>query len=143
SLPPLALGTLPISVEIVEVPNPATWAEGIFALESEDGHGLLLVVSRGRLYLAPREPDAIPASQEIGTYSEETRFWRFRPDGAVIHAETSPDGVSWTTRGQASSAPFQKGVFVRLGGGTWQSEAAPGAFAVTNLNGGAPAVPFC
>lgn len=128
-----------MSIHVIEVPNPATAADGdmIFNL-TRDGANYIRVVYEAGLLYAQYVADGVRTTIDFMPYDEVAMaYWQLREAGGIIYFETSQDGITFT--------PFASFdwtlVFASLDNGNvdfecfcYQDETDPGNFIIDDFN---------
>lgn len=120
-------------VEVPQVANPATTAETQFIVEPNESNKIVIGVTGGSLQLRHRVND-VNSDEYIPYDAEAMRWWRIREAAGMVHLETSPDGLDWTTRRSFAVAFNLNELEVILQAGTWEAVANPGVARFDNLN---------
>jgi hypothetical protein len=91
----------------------------------------------GFLYMDTHNSAGTQVTRKMITFNPTThRYWALEESAGQVRFQTSPDGVSWTTREtQPITFPFEN-ARVALGGGTYKPESSPGTVQFNRLNDG-------
>ncbi len=120
-------------VEVVEVGTGVGDVETAFMLSLDVALAYRMGVYQTTLYLDEYRGSA-PASRVTRAFDPVLdRWWRFRDAGASIELETSPDGLTWTTKNSRPSVSAPSAVSVSLIGGTYAPTPSPGTARFDNL----------
>ncbi|MCC6558094.1 MAG: hypothetical protein IT372_34535, partial [Polyangiaceae bacterium] len=102
--------------------NPAAYA----AMSAELGPGRRIAIEQRGTLLWSRLVDVVSDNSDVTNYDPvQHRFWQIREASGTLTWETSPDGVTWTTRKTAPTPGFAGTVHVALAAGADQPIAAP------------------
>jgi hypothetical protein len=121
-----------VSIELVGVPNPLTFAEGGLTMQLDIAHRYQIFTTAGLLIfrLANEGDNDTSTAFDPGQH----RFLRLRDAGGTIAWETSSDRATWITHRTVLQAFPTTSVSVYVFGGTFQQEsAAPGTAQFDNL----------
>ena len=111
-------GTARVEVE------PASQDIGVetdFSIDLDATSGFSMSAYANRLHLVVHSSGGVSNSIAIDYDTVNHRFWQFRHDpvGGTMELETSPDGMTWTSRRSAALSRAPTGVTVSLLAGTY------------------------
>lgn len=128
----------------VDVPQVLTAAAGTWdaavAIEADANNKYDIVFARtgsGVLMTFRRRVAGVTTAVVTLPYTASTRYVRLRHNSgaATMQFDTSPDSLTWTTRGTTAATIAPTGVRVVLNAGTFTSTPAPGVFVFGPING--------
>lgn len=122
-----------IYVEVPQVTNQATTAECTFALEIDEFNRVLITQSAGLINFIRETLDQQDRTS-IAYSATAHRWWRFRESSGTVYFETSPDGVTWTTRKSTGDTVPLSNIQVIIEAGTYESVTNPGKCQFDNFN---------
>ncbi len=131
-----ALRDAHVSVEVVEVPNPAGTANTGFSF-GVDGTFVGFEQSSGQLRLLTAVDWVYDVRATLSYDSVAHRYWRLREAAGELFWETSADGASWTVRSPPTPTPSALAVDgggVSLDVSNPFSDPAPGQARFDNVN---------
>jgi hypothetical protein len=121
------------SVEGVQMPTANNWGEMFFTV-TDGSYIALFGYSYGRMVARTETVSHTNRSTTLPSYDPAAdRFWRMRSEGAEMVWETSPDGTSWNERRRDTNPVNMSAVWLKLYGGTFDSQPNPGVATYDNL----------
>lgn len=121
-------------VELVQLPNPASFANAFFTLVN-GGDWYRFMYENGVLYLQQSVAGVTSGAAPLAYDSTQHRHWRIRHDllTDLLYWETSGDGVMWVTRHSAARQNSITSLRAELYVRTWRLEQSPGAAEFDNF----------
>lgn len=119
-----------VSVEIVKIPNPETFAEAGLAVQTDGTHRYSMFAVAGAIVM--RWQDGGSNMDTSISFDATTRFWRIRHLGGSILYETSQTGAAatWISRRTVAVGLPVTGLHINLFAGTYQTEPMPPGTAI-------------
>jgi hypothetical protein len=131
-------------VEVSEMVDTSTNAAAEFVVTNGWVDYLEFFQIGGVLYFKAWRADAVTTEAEVAYDPLAHRWWQFRDEAGTTYWETSPDGLTWTTRLTAPTPDLATHAEVWMSAYTSPGISNPGRVVWDNLNGGEPAAePFC
>jgi hypothetical protein len=132
---PYDLTNSEVRVELVRAPLRHASVEAyLIVLNTAGTYYLKFIVLNGTL-IASQWLNGTLDDRTLGTYDPAVHRWlRLRETNGVVHYETSPDGVTWTTL-FSNADPFSlSSVYIRFGAAAYQAVPSPGMAIFDNFN---------
>lgn len=120
-------------VEVPQTTTPGTTAETQFIAEPNESNKIVIGVTGNSLHLRHRVDD-VNSDVFIPYDAAAMRWWQIREADGTVYLETSPDGLTWTTRRSFAKAFSLTSLEVILQAGTWQTVPNAGIARFDNLN---------
>mgnify|MGYP003604011014 CR=1 FL=1 len=90
---------------------------------SLDAQNLAVMILSGSM-IARVVNAGVTTQVSLGAYSTSRQWWQIREAAGIFYFETSPDGITWTTLGQAAHSWAPSACTLYFNASQWQAAAA-------------------
>ena len=136
SVPRLDLSESSGIIEVIEMPNAATNALGIFRIYTDNDNYFQWLYEAGTLYAQRRKAAVTDTITSFSFSATDHRWLKIAESGGTVTWYTSLDGKTWTSKGTYSHGMDINYMKILIGGICYQNETNAGFFITDNLNQG-------
>lgn len=124
-----------MSVRLTAAPNPSGSTEASFMIQSSTLPDYVgMSVTEGQLVFSGDIDGVWHSFSSLAYDPSDHAYMRLRESGGTLYSETSPDGITWTGRGEIPDPFLLDAVFIEIKGGNWEPVSDPGTARFDDFN---------